>query len=962
MLRVGYLVFHYLLLLLVSLFVMLLLALYHPRFLELVSSELSHNEWVSFSRVEGSLATHLIIHDINYNDQLLIKELRVSYNLFALFFGDISLKKVEVIAPVIHHELYDAKNPDESDSSFDIPEFSIGKIVISDAVIHDSLDYALSLKLSDLSYDDEKISIKHLSQTHLHILSSPDVTVRLNADSLHYNTTLHVKHLNSKIAVDDNHITLQGAIKDNTLIGKAELSYAQKYIGDIKDVFTPLPQVLKLTINAADFEKAQVSTSPGALTLRDQNLSFQAIVIDANYRYGEDFARLHVSHDLNDTYVQAKAEHDLRIGFDGNLSDRVLLHKLNAPVALPFDTIKGSLDLNSTMMTLIADTPQIHNRLTSHDFETFSVESRIKDLNLSFLKDLPQAVKAYPITTDMHLSYQRTSRLLKGSVIAHTQHTAYIGKLEYNSKHFATDGTVYTDGNTSFWRSVPTKNIDTIHLVTDISADTSMLFLNSEELYVTLFDENQSIRGWGSFASSDFNLHGKYANADTSIEIDSHIPSLYTAIDTVYDMNLSEEQFFDCELQSTTTLRLDDTLHVKSRIAIPWYLGMSDKENIIYGTDANLTLSFEADTLSIDTYRFHQFGRDFFATKPSRITFNGLQSIHIDPFWINDGITLKGSYDLLDKVLLLNADAKKYHLKEEEGEGNVDLHVRLSHDSNGSKIEGSVKLSDALITYKPISSSVIKDDDIIVIQDVKAPKKSPLSLNVQFFSQKPIRYKTDQVDVSFIPDVTVYKEPLKESELLGWIAADRGRVFNAGSEYEIKKSEVYFDGGVINPFLNLHLFYEIDTKEIDVYVTHTLNSPVLLFTSNPPMSQSDIISYLLFGTPANSSFDSDSEGNSNGINAANIFLGTGLKQMIGDTTGLRLETLNLLSKKDGGVGFEVGTRISPNVRIVLKNDDIFSMILQMNLTQALRLDVDVEETGQGVNIIYVKDYRDFLKQ
>jgi autotransporter translocation and assembly factor TamB len=128
------------------------------------------------------------------------------------------------------------------------------------------------------------------------------------------------------------------------------------------------------------------------------------------------------------------------------------------------------------------------------------------------------------------------------------------------------------------------------------------------------------------------------------------------------------------------------------------------------------------------------------------------------------------------------------------------------------------------------------------------------------------------------------------------------------------------------------------------------------------MSQSDIISYLLFGTPANSSFDSDGEGNSNGINAANIFLGTGLKQMIGDTTGLHLETLNLLSKKDGGVGFEVGTRISRDVRIVLKNDDIFSMVLQMNLTRELRLDVDVEETGQGVNIIYVKDYRDFLKK
>jgi hypothetical protein len=92
-----------------------------------------------------------------------------------------------------------------------------------------------------------------------------------------------------------------------------------------------------------------------------------------------------------------------------------------------------------------------------------------------------------------------------------------------------------------------------------------------------------------------------------------------------------------------------------------------------------------------------------------------------------------------------------------------------------------------------------------------------------------------------------------------------------------------------------------------------------------------------------------------------MILGTGLKQMIGDTTGIRVDTINLLSKKDGGLGFEVGTRLNKDVRLVLKNDDIFSMVLQLSLTRSVRLDVDVKETGQGVNIIYVKDYRDIFK-
>jgi translocation and assembly module TamB len=961
MLKFFYLALHYLMLLVVALFLILLFALYHPRFIEIVSEEFSHNELISFSKIEGSMATHLSIYDLNYKDQLFIKELRLNYNLLSLLFAKLRLDQIEVIAPVIHHELYDS-NISSSDSELDLPDFSIAKVIISDGLIHDGMDYALSLTLTNLTYQEGKAKIQSLSQTRLHVKSTPEVKLWLDANTLSYDKALHVKHINSKVAVDDNVIKIQGAIQSNTLKGRAQLLYAPELIRDIEGIFTNLPKALELTIKAADFQKAEVSTHVDSLSLHDQNLSFNALHIDADYRYGEEFIRLHVNHDINETHAHAKAEHDLRIGFDGTLSDALLLSHLKAPIALPFDQIEGALDLNNSLMIFTADTPHIHNTVRSHDFETFALESRIEDMNLSFLELLPKALKTYPFSSNIDLTYQRSANLLNGSIVAHTDHTAYIATLEYNAKHFASDGMIYTDGNTSFWQSIPIKDIENLHLITDFSFETSMLFLNSEELYVTLFDDNKTIRGWGSLASSDFNLHGRYGNEETKIRIDSHIPSLFTAIDTLYDMNLSEGVIFDCEMELNTTLRIDDRLHVNTQIALPWYLAMSDKENIIYGTDARMSLSFGDDILSIDTYRFHQFGKDFFATNPSRIWLDDAQKIQIDPFWINDGITLKGYYDLNSAELLLDADAQKYHYKGEEGESDIDLHVRLSHDENGSNVEGNVALSNTLITYKPVSSGVIKDDDIILIQDVKAPKKSPLSLNVQLYSQKPIRYKTQQVDVTFTPDITVYKEPLKELELLGWVTTDRGRAFNGGSEYEIKKSEVYFDGGAVNPFLNLHLFYEIDTKEIDIYVTHTLSSPVLLFTSNPPMSQSDIISYLLFGTPANSSFDSDGEGNSNGINAANIFLGTGLKQMIGDTTGLHLETLNLLSKKDGGVGFEVGTRISRDVRIVLKNDDIFSMVLQMNLTRELRLDVDVEETGQGVNIIYVKDYRDFLKK
>jgi hypothetical protein len=83
--------------------------------------------------------------------------------------------------------------------------------------------------------------------------------------------------------------------------------------------------------------------------------------------------------------------------------------------------------------------------------------------------------------------------------------------------------------------------------------------------------------------------------------------------------------------------------------------------------------------------------------------------------------------------------------------------------------------------------------------------------------------------------------------------------------------------------------------------------------------------------------------------------------MISDTTGIKVDTLNILNSQNGGLGFEVGTQVSDRLRILLKNDVEFSAILQYKLNRWLRLDVDVKETGQGVRVIYVKDMRDPFK-
>ncbi len=188
-----------------------------------------------------------------------------------------------------------------------------------------------------------------------------------------------------------------------------------------------------------------------------------------------------------------------------------------------------------------------------------------------------------------------------------------------------------------------------------------------------------------------------------------------------------------------------------------------------------------------------------------------------------------------------------------------------------------------------------------------------------------------------------------------------GSATNNGKHFDIEHSEIYFDGTLpFNPYLNLTIRHEVDYKKILIYVTHTLESPIFLFTSDPVMSQNDIMSYLLFGAPASASMSSDKSAPTVRADATNFMLGAGIKGLIGGVTKIQLDTMNILTTKEGGMGFEVGTRLNKDLRVLYKNDSVSSVLVQYTLNRWIRIDADIHDLGQGINAIYIKDFRDFL--
>ncbi|MGQ0561018.1 MAG: translocation/assembly module TamB domain-containing protein [Gemmatimonadota bacterium] len=94
--------------------------------------------------------------------------------------------------------------------------------------------------------------------------------------------------------------------------------------------------------------------------------------------------------------------------------------------------------------------------------------------------------------------------------------------------------------------------------------------------------------------------------------------------------------------------------------------------------------------------------------------------------------------------------------------------------------------------------------------------------------------------------------------LAGVINADRGEYTYAGRSFQLSTgSATFIPGPTVDPFLNLTAQYEVQRRGIEalviqIHVDGNLTRPRVTLQSNsqPPLSQSDLLSYLAFGQPS----------------------------------------------------------------------------------------------------------------
>ncbi len=895
----------------------------HPATAEFVLKRALKPAGVSFEKVDGSLLFGFTLFNLHYKEAAEIERLDAAYSLAKLINPAPSIRSIVISGLNIYPDRFEKESGKTKPKKrrFALVPVTLRSVTVKKGSIHISPVVTFKAGIKDIVISEDGVYAKDIST---------------EIDSFYGKARLH------------------GSLKDMTIHAEGSLSPANRYIAMLERYVDVAESTLPVRL-LIDKTKLKLSTKiEDPIRVKDTNLSLSAVSVSAEYLLKESYIKASASYDIDTPMIQTHIEQSALATTFGAYATKIKGEISKSAHTLPFKRFEtdGAGDLTLFMADTYAG-PFLFSIYTD-DYENFALKADAKPNKLSYIEHLPRIFSSQYVS----MKANATARLkpepyAEGVVSLDGNYSATKSYFELTKESLLLRSSVVPrERSGGVWENIPDKLRSKIDTFIYLSKEKKIFNLVAQKANLTLFEQKGSIEGWANIGSLALNADGRVLGDGTvNLAFDARIDSLHALLS---DFNITTDPMIDAQIESRFDLTLSDTVSLRYHTEIPWYLVEPDSQHIYYGLDSLLEGSLKGNRATVDRYSIAFKNRRFDQMRPSVISLDDNLTLRIERLSLLDTLTLKGKIDLQKKSGKLHLWGESAHYSGPEGNFTFDADINASISSREISAEGEIAVEDALVTYRPPKEYVVEDPDIIIIQDIKEPSHTKRRLNIHIYSKNALRYKIPEISVKFIPDVTLWKEPGKPFGILGIVKIVEGEINAADKHFLVRPSEIYFGGAnPVNPYLDLHIEYELDFYRFNIYVSHTLAKPLFLFSSEPPMSQNDIMSYILFGAPAGEAFAASGEP---GGSIATLLLGMGLKNAIGSATGIRFDTLNILSGENGGFGIEVGKRIGKRLRIIYRNDTVSSFIIQYKASRSMRIDVDVRDTGQGINILYIKDF------
>ena len=892
----------------------------HPETTRLLGEKILKPAGIGFERIDGSLPFGIDIYGVTYQKALTIGHLGIHYKPIELILPTPIIRNITVENIHVWPKRFESGS---KNSSIPIPALRIMHSRIAEGVIYtpDRIEVEADAKETILSLRNFSIDTFSLN------IKSPWGTGRI-----------------------------AGTLKNRAIDATGYASAADRYLHEATRFISPIPKKIPLKLHATEQKLSIFTKMDRKFSLKDANTTIANPNIEFVWHIAPNYFTAKADYEVESPFAEASMKQSLL--FTPSLAYATKLEGELRHTAHPLPFKKFMADAAGSLDVVTADiyAGPFTIGLYSRDYNHLAIQASAKPHTLAYIEKLPKLFSSEAISLDANATVRLKPELkAKGTVVVDGNFSIVKSTFEISKNSLLAHSLVSPkDTKGGIWANIPPPLAVALETIVYLSPQEHLFALDASNIMqLTLFEKMGNIHGWGNIDCLNFDANGTlHPDGTTDIDFLTKIESVHELME---DLNITSSVMIDAEVHSRFGIHLADTFSLRYETKIPWYLIEPDPHTVIYGTDSVLIGGITGKDIRIDRYHLCIIDHCFDESRASHFHLDENLTLHIDSLALLDHATAKGYFSLLQNRGEIHLGGKDVHYSGPEGNISANLDIKGAFCAKKVDIEGEVEVLDALITYKPKTEYTVNDEDIVIIQDIKEPSHTEKIVDLHIYSTHPLRYKTDMVDAYFIPDITIWKEAFKPLTILGLVKVTEGSIDVSDKHFTIESSDIYFRGAhPINPYLELHILYSVDLKKFHIYISHTLADPVFFFSSEPPMSQNDIMSYILFGAPANEAF-SQSQQTQNGIGM--MLLGAGLKKTIGSATGIKFDTLNILSTQEGGFGIEIGKRIGKRLRIIYRNDTVSSFIIQYTASRSIQIDVEIYDTGQGVKVLYIKDIR-----
>lgn len=953
-----------------------IIALFLVAFLYLINSSfvvqkifdyISKEVPLKYTSLKGTLYSGISIKDLNYENNLVIKDFYIKPELLSLLVQEIYIKELKIDGITLDNKLFETTQNQEEKTTFDLPF----KLIIK----------KLEASIYNYSYEDYKIEELFLKSKNI----TSDLNSYLSGD-FEISAKSNIANLTASINLNKNNYTLKSNIEfikefldKNIIENLTTNNFNLEANGNLEKINFQINSE-KLTLKANKPIDLKNINTTGTYDFSTFNLDITNLNAILNYDFinsnieatlsikNNDINSLVFNSNLNtlikkdilknlqkDLLIKSQISGNLKeIKFTNNFEANSL--KINDEnIKIDSLNLEGNSKFNNDNIDIFADLnlksnilrqkSKIELKLNSSKIEDFLIKAKTVISEISYQNIKPNSIGNVNINT----TYKKNSLDINLE-----SKLADLSISSKNLKKYLFDLNIKEINPNDFYKldeKIKISNLKgkiSAEYEDDLNLKGNLVLNNSFDINTNLFKNKEQIKG---------KVSSKSFETDFSIKDEK----------TTIKAQIKELKDFEKELNTILEmpkLDLKGLVDIKAQI---------DNSEISFELDSS-KISFEKEAIQkIDikgTYKdnFISFNTlNFYISKIYDINFE--KNFSLKNQAILNIESLSGIFDFDNILISTSKENEDFNIKidtkdlaisyDNYGKGSLSSNLLVQiNPQNKVLITGEVRANKLYINYETPSVSISKDKDIIIVYKNKNKKEKDtffedIALQLSIFADN-LTYKVKNIDLKASSILFLKKDFYQDLKIFGSLQDTSGTFTELGKSYIIKDSNIYFRGlEPIDPLLDIHATYSVNDIDISIIISGSLNEPRINLTSTPVMSQKDILSYLIFGT----TFSSNAQTNTQSKQSqASLFLLNELSKDYAKELGIDM----LYFQYDPTTQYietYVGKNISQRSKIVLKNKSTGGeLILMRELTKLWNIELGFEEDTQSLDLIYRKRY------